>query len=113
MRSASTSRILAVGALFLLAAASLAQRFRGRGGEEGPAPVFPVTGEFHFIRLEYTDLPQYHRRFGFASRAASGEGWWMVDWPDSDNHFTLGLGRLTRIDVGEPRHYRLTDNQLF
>src|SRR5262245_37158166 len=37
----------------------------------------------------------------------------MVDWPDSDYHFTLGLGRLTRMDTAEPRHMRLTDDRLF
>ena len=70
--------------LVLLAAAALAQHFGGgiRHGDEGPPPEFPSGAEFHFIRTEYTDLPQYHRRFGFASRNATGDGWWMVDWPD-------------------------------
>lgn len=104
---------LVLASLFLLGAAGLAQRFRSQGREEGPQPVFPSGAEFHFIRVEYTDLPQYHRRFGFASRAATGEGWWLVDWPDADNHFTTGVQRLTRVDTGDPRHFRLTDNQLF
>jgi Domain of unknown function (DUF4159) len=104
-----------VGGLLLVAAAASGQRF-GRmfqDEESGPRPSFPKEGEFHFIRVEYTDLPQYHRGFGFASRGARGDGWWIVDWPDSDDHFSLGVGRLTRIDTGEPRHMRLTDNQLF
>ncbi len=111
-------RTIALAAATLLAAGgALAQRF-GRGGgfgqaEGGPRAVFPKEGEFHFVRTEYTDLPQYHRRFGFASRNAQGDGWWMVDWPDADDHFSLGVRRLTRIDVGEPHHFRLTDNQLF
>lgn len=37
----------------------------------------------------------------------------MVDWPDADDHFSLGVGRLTRIDTGDPRHLRLTDERLF
>ena len=100
--------------LLLFAAAALAQRF-GFGIRHAPGPrlVFPIEGEFHFIRVEYTDLPQYHRGFGFASRDASGSGWWVVDWPDSDEHFTMGVQRLTRIDAGEPRHLRLTDARLF
>src|SRR5215469_16839012 len=118
------SRVFALAVALLAAGGALAQRFGGRGGgfggsfssaqeESGPRPVFPKAGEFHFVRTEYTDLPQYHRRFGFASRNAQGDGWWMVDWPDADDHFSLGIKRLTRIDVGAPVHFRLTDNQLF
>jgi hypothetical protein len=103
----------AAGALLLIAAAGLAQRGRFREPEdEGPA--IPVrAAEFHFIRLEYTDLPQYHRGFGYASRDGVGSGWWIVDWPAADNHFTSGIERLTRIDTGDPRHLRLTDDRLF
>ena len=103
----------AAGALLLIAAAGWAQRGRFREPEdEGPA--IPVrAAEFHFIRLEYTDLPQYHRGFGYASRDGAGSGWWIVDWPAADNHFTSGIERLTRIDTGDPRHLRLTDDRLF
>lgn len=102
--------------LALAAVAALAQRggrfgFRQPAGDEAPLPR--REAEFHFIRLEYTDLPQFHRRFGYASRNAVGTGWWMVDWPDADNHFTEGIGRLTRVDTGDPRHLRLTDKDLF
>jgi hypothetical protein len=37
----------------------------------------------------------------------------MVDWPDSDDHFSMGVRRLTRIDTGAPEHFRLTDDRLF
>lgn len=74
---------------------------------------FSSKAEFHFVRVEYTDLPQYHRRWGFSSRSGRGDGWWMMDWPDSDQHFTTGIRRLTRIDAGEPVHFRLTDDRLF
>jgi hypothetical protein len=100
-------------AMLLLAVGGLAQRLRFQGHDEAPRPVFPKTAEFHFVRLEYTDLPQYHRRWGFASRAADGEGWWMVDWPDAEDHFSLGVQRLTRIETGEPLHFRLDDPKLF
>ena len=63
--------------------------------------------------MEYTDLPEYHRFFGFASRGARGEGWWVVDWPDADDHFSQGVQRLTRIATGDPRHMRFTDDHLF
>jgi len=106
-------RSATAGALVLIAAAGLAQRGRFREPEdEGPA--IPVrAAEFHFIRVEYTDLPQYHRGFGYASRDGLGSGWWIVDWPAADNHFTSGIQRLTRIGTGDPRHLRLTDDRLF
>src|SRR5437868_1414306 len=78
----------------LLAVAGLSQWVRFQR-EEGPRPTFASSAEFHFIRLEYTDLPEYHRSWGFASRGGRGEGWWMVDWPDAEDHFTMGVQRLT------------------
>jgi hypothetical protein len=102
-------------ALVALAAAGLAQRgrFRVPEREEDELPAPARNGEFHFIRVEYTDLPQYHRGFGYASRMGMGSGWWIVDWPAADNHFSSGVGRLTRVDTGDPRHLRLTDDRLF
>jgi hypothetical protein len=103
----------AVATLLLIAIAGLAQRgrFQEPRDDDAPMPVRPA--EFHFIRLQYTDLPQYHRGYGFASRAGTGSGWWLVDWPAADNHFTMGIQRLTRIDTGDPRHLRLTDDHIF
>lgn len=97
----------------------LAQRFGGgrfpeRAGEDEADQLPPAhAGEFHFVRLEYTDLPEYHRRFGRVSRDGVGTGWWLVDWPAADNHFTAGVKRLTRIDTGDPRHFRITDDRVF
>ena len=101
--------------VLLVAVAALAQRGRFREPEpDGEGPQIPVrNAEFHFLRVEYTDLPQFHRRFGFASREGQGGGWWIVDWPAAENHFTAGVQRLTRIDSGDPRHLRLTDDRLF
>ena len=99
-----------ISASLVLATALLAQRSHSGPDDQ---PTFPAGAEFHFIRTEYTDLPEYHRGFGFASRSARGNGWWIVDWPDADNHFTIGVGRLTRIDTGDPRHLSLTDPHLF
>jgi hypothetical protein len=87
--------------------------FGGINGPGGPLPTFPAQGEFHFIRTEYTDLPSHARGFGFSSRNARGNGWWIVDWPDADYHFSEGVRRLTRISVGEPLHMSLTDDKLF
>jgi len=107
---------LAAAVLLAVAVAGLAQRSGGtrvpeREDDEAQLPV--REAEYHFIRLEYTDLPQFHRGFGFASRMGQGSGWWIVDWPAADNHFTQGVQRLTRIDVGDPRHFSLTGKQLF
>jgi len=111
--------------LALLATLAMAQRFGGggfggfgggvrfEGHDEGPAPTFPAAGEFHFIRVEYTDLPQFHRGYGYGSRNGRGSGWWLVDWPDADDHFTQGVERLTRVAAGQPLHFRLTDDKLF
>ena len=108
MKSLAGRSGLIVTALLLLAAAGLAQRFGGFGGgvrfeghDEDARPVFPSGAEFHFIRLEYTDLPQYHRGFGFASRTGRGDGWWIVDWPDAEDHFSMGVQRLTRVATGD------------
>ena len=100
-------------AAWLFAIAAFAQRFGFQREHEGPRPSFPTAGEFHFVRLEYTDLPQYHRGFGYGSRSGMGDGWWLVDWPDAEEHFTVGVERLSRIAVGEPLHFRLTDSRLY
>jgi hypothetical protein len=106
---------LILGALAVLTLGALAQRnrFRSPFGSGDEAVMAAREADFHFIRLQYTDLPEYHRGFGFASRDGQGSGWWLVDWPDADNHFTRGIERLTRIDIGDPRHLRLTDDRLF
>ena len=103
----------AASAFLLIAIAGLAQRgrFQERGEDDAPMPV--RAAEFHFLRLEYTDLPQFHRRWGYSSRDGQGSGWWNVDWPAAENHFTVGLQRLTRVDTGDPRHLRLTDDRIF
>ncbi|MBI4903120.1 MAG: DUF4159 domain-containing protein [Acidobacteria bacterium] len=109
-------------AIVALAVLAYGQRFGGqfdrgfgRGIErgEGPRIEFPKQGEFHFVRLEYTDLPQVSRRFGFGSRSGTGMGWWLVDWPDADEHFSQGIERLTRIHTAEPLHFRITDPRLY
>src|SRR3982751_2264290 len=95
-------------AMFLaIAVAALAQRGRFRGLREDEPEIPKREAEFHFLRLEYTDLPEFHRGYGYSSRDGIGTGWWMVDWPDADSHFTVGIQRLTRVDTGDPRHVGL------
>jgi hypothetical protein len=112
--------ILVIGGVLLCAAALLAQRGFGGGGFGGGnfgrgesfTPEFPKDGDFHFIRTEYVDS----RGGGFnraVSRSGRASGWWAQDWPDADNHFSFGIQRLTRINVGEPRHVNLLDERLF
>jgi len=104
----------AAGTLLLcLALGALAQRGRFGIRDEDDEPLPPRNAEFHFLRLEYTDLPEYHRSWGYSSRDGTGSGWWVMDWPAADNHFTVGLQRLTRIDSGDPRHMRITDDRIF
>ncbi len=64
---------------------------------------FPASSEFHFLRLEYKDNSRFRR----------GRGWWMMDWPEADDHFAQGIRRLTRIDIGEGRHVPLTDDRVY
>ena len=47
------------------------------------------------------------------SRNGRGNGWWMQDWPDADEHFSTGVQRLTRVETGQPLHMSLTDDKLF
>jgi len=107
-------RGLLLAAILSIVSAALAQRgrfFREPDDDEVQAPV--RSAEYHFLRVEYTDLPQFHRGWGYSSRDGMGTGWWLVDWPAAENHFTAGVSRLTRIDSGDPRHMRLTDARLF
>ncbi len=99
----------------LLALAAIAQRGRFGFGEpeSDAAGPPPREAEFHFLRMEYTDLPQFQRGFGFRSRNGRGAGWWLQDWPDAEDHFTAGIERLTRVDTGDPRHVSLLDEHLF
>jgi len=114
MKRRAAGVTFAGAALLFLNLAGFAQRFRLQDPEDdAPRPNFPAQAEFHFIRVEYTDLPEYHRYWSYASRNGTGEGWWLVDWPDADDHFSTGVQRLTRTDTGDPRHLRLTDERLF
>jgi hypothetical protein len=105
--------VLLLGAFALLAQRGFRGGFGAREDEDGPGPSFKTDAEFHFIRAEYTDAPEYRRGFGFVSRRGRATGWWAQDWPDADEHFTQGIGRLTRIDIGDPRHLAFDDDKLF
>src|ERR1700732_4358912 len=63
------------GAMLLIAIAGMAQRGRFQEREEDDTPMPPREAEFHFLRVEYTDLPEFHRRWGWSSRDGQGVGW--------------------------------------
>ncbi len=113
-RFRSLAYLIVIVCLAGAAFTALAQRGGRFRGPEDNGPTIPVRdAEFHFIRLQYTDLPQFHRGYGYSSRDGMGSGWWMMDWPAAENHFTTGVQRLTRIDTGDPRYLSLTDPHLF
>jgi hypothetical protein len=71
---ASVSLVALVGLTTIM----LAQRGRFREREEDDAPMPVRNAEYHFIRVEYTDRPEFHRRWGYSSRdgMARAGGWW-------------------------------------
>lgn len=102
--------VLAAVVILLLATAALAQRrggFGGGGFGGGPSVRstdvnFPDEGEFHYLRLQYVD---YNGNRGFnGSRRGQANGWWAQDYPDTENHFSFGLTRLTNLSVGKPAY---------
>jgi hypothetical protein len=83
-------------------AAVLLMALAASGDERGLA-ANPHTGGLHFARLQYQDIGSWRGR----------RGRWLVDYPEADEHFTLGVGRLTRIEMGVPVILQLTDESLF
>jgi hypothetical protein len=76
-------------------------------GDELGAPYWP-THEFHFTRLQYSD-GGYGGGYGRYGRGSA-----FVDWPEAEDHFERGVGRLTVVDTSiEPRVLRPTDDNLF
>ncbi len=85
-----------------LAAAVLA--VAAAGDDLNGAPDWP-TNEFHFVRMFYN---------GNAYDRGWRGGSWTTDYPEAEYHFTMGVGRLTRVDIGErARMLKLTDDTIF
>jgi hypothetical protein len=75
------------------------------GDDLGGAPSWP-TDEFHFTRM-------YYNGGGWGGGRGRGGGW-RTDYPEAEYHFTMGVGRLTRVNIGEQsRMLELTDDTLF
>jgi Domain of unknown function (DUF4159) len=72
--------------------------------DELPTAAWP-TAEFHFARMYYSDS-------GYGRRWRGGS--WTVDYPEAEYHFSMGVSRLTRVDMdGGNRMLRLTDDSIF
>lgn len=101
-------KLAIVGLAAVCAVVVAAMQFpRGPVRQAAERAVQDGDAEFHFLRVEYRDLPTARRYFG------GGRGWWMQDWPEADAHFTQGIQRLTRIDIGEGRHAGFASDRIF
>ena len=95
-RFARSKSLLGLMALLLALAAA--------GDDLNGAPDWP-TNEFHFTRMYYNGNG-YDRGWGGGS--------WTTDFPEAEYHFTMGVSRLTRVDIGEQsRMLQLTDDTIF
>ena len=71
------------------------------GDDLAGAPSWP-TDEFHFVRMYYDSGGRW------------GRGGWRTDYPDAEYHFTMGVGRLTRVEIGQQaRILEVTDDMIF
>ena len=91
-----------LAAKLVLAAAVLLTTLVAAGDDLMGAPSWP-TEEFHFARMYYND-------YGGGWRGGS----FRTDYPEAEYHFTLGVGRLTRVNIGEQaRTVEVTDDMIF
>jgi hypothetical protein len=73
------------------------------GDDLAGAPSWP-TEEFHFVRMYYDG--------GGGGRW--GRSGWTTDYPDAEYHFTMGVRRLSRVNIGEQaRMFQVTDDAIF
>ncbi len=92
--------------LRLLAAALAALAVVPAGHAQKLGPSAAPEAEFHMARLIYGQGGAFGRGFG--------RGWWAIDYPDAEFHFTRGLRRLTRLEVANDSvHLRANDDRIF
>jgi hypothetical protein len=95
-------------AKILLAAAVLLTALTAAGDDLNGAPRWP-TNEFHFVRMFYNN---YGGGYGGGFRGYGGS--YTTDFPEAEQHFTMGVGRLTRVDIGsQARMIAVTDDMIF
>jgi len=86
----------------LLAAALASAALVAAGDDLVGAPSQP-THEFHFTRM-------YYGGYGGGWRGSTFD----TDYPEAEQHFWLGVSRLTRVDIGERgRILEVTDDAIF
>lgn len=72
-------------------------------GDEQVGMTEATDSEFQFVRLQYSER----------GSGGWGRGRWLVDYPEAEDFFTQGVGRLTRVDIGRPQIVNLLDDRLF
>ena len=91
-----------LGPKALLAVAAALTALAAAGDDLMGAPSWP-TEEFHFTRM-------YYNGFGGGWRGSSFD----TDYPEAEYHFTLGVSRLTRVEIGDQaRILEVTDDSIF
>lgn len=91
-----------LGSMILLAAGVALSALVAHGDDLMGASSWP-TDEFHFTRMYYNDYGGWRGGRSF-----------RTDFPEAEEHFTLGVGRLTRVDIGkQARMLEITDDATF
>ncbi len=101
-------------AAMLLGAAALTLHVQAQSGRANQVSTQDPEAEFHMARMIYAD--NSGGRVGGSRRVGWGyrPGWWAIDYPEAEYHFTRGVRRLSRIDVADDsRHLQLTDDAIF
>jgi len=88
--------------IFRLAIFAAVVAIPATGAAQGFESAWPES-EFHFMRLQYAAAGGYRYR---------GRSW-DVDYPEAEFHFTQGVTRLTRVDIGEAGFADLLRDDLF
>ena len=91
-----------------LAMTVLGQRSRSQEQEEeGRGRCFLPRPSFISFAWNIRTCPSIIASLDSLRAGRRGEGWWVVDWPDADDHFSQGVQRLTRIATGDPRAHAI------
>jgi hypothetical protein len=96
------SQVTRFGSVVLLAASAVLAAFAAAGQDLMGAPGWP-TEEFHFTRMSYNGV-------GGGGRGSTFD----TDYPEAEQHFTMGVRRLTRVEIGDRgRILEVTDDTIF
>jgi hypothetical protein len=97
------SQVTRFGSAVLLAVTTALAALPAAGQDlMGGAPSWP-TEEFHFTRMHYNGV-------GGSGRDST----FRTDYPEAEQHFTMGVRRLTRVEIGDRgRILEVTDDTIF